>query len=356
MTLPPCDPRFVRNAWYPAAWSRDLGRSLAARTVLGEPVVLFRREDGTVAALRDVCPHRHLPLSMGRLKADAIECGYHGLTFDCTGACVRVPGQETIPASAKVAAFPIVERLGLAWIWMGDPAKADPAMVIDVPEYHDPAWTVGEGDALEIGCHYLHLCDNLCDPSHVSFVHTSTLGNAQSEDVPVTTEAHDERIVVSRWIMDAPPIPVFARLGVFEGMVDRWHYYHLHAPSTAIIDFGTAEAGAIDPETGDRSRGYQVFACHFMTPVDETTVVDHWLHIRNFNTGDAAMTEGMSDQLRLAFDEDKAILEAIQRVEGRGDHAAGGRRPVRLAIDAAAQRFHRIIDRRIAAETAVAAE
>jgi len=115
---------FVQNAWYPAAWARDVGRSLTSRTILGDDVVLYRKQDGGVAALENMCPHRFAPLSMGKLKGDAVECGYHGMTFDCSGKCVRIPGQEIIPASAKVRSYPITESMGLAWIWMGDPEKA----------------------------------------------------------------------------------------------------------------------------------------------------------------------------------------------------------------------------------------
>ena len=116
---------YVRNAWYPAAWSRAISRELTTRRILGQPVVLFRTGTGAVAALEDACPHRLAPLSMGRLKGDTIECGYHGMTFDCRGECVRIPGQEVIPRNARVRSYPMVENMGLAWIWMGDPAAAD---------------------------------------------------------------------------------------------------------------------------------------------------------------------------------------------------------------------------------------
>ena len=84
--------RYVRNTWYPVAWSRDIGRTLARRTVIEEDVVLYRTEGGNVAALEDACPHKLAPLSIGRLEGDQVECGYHGLTFDASGRCTRVPG------------------------------------------------------------------------------------------------------------------------------------------------------------------------------------------------------------------------------------------------------------------------
>jgi phenylpropionate dioxygenase-like ring-hydroxylating dioxygenase large terminal subunit len=93
---------FVKNAWYVAAWSSEVGRQLLSRTILGEQVVLYRREDGTPAALVDRCPHKLAPLSLGELKGDHVQCGYHGMTFDCSGACIRVPGQQNIPPTARV--------------------------------------------------------------------------------------------------------------------------------------------------------------------------------------------------------------------------------------------------------------
>lgn len=336
---------FVRNAWYPAAWSRDVGRDLAHRKILGDQVVLYRLENGAVAALEDICPHRFAPLSMGKLKGDAIECGYHGMTFDCSGRCVRIPGQDIIPATAKIRSYPIRENMGLAWIWMGDPALAATTPTYDLPEYHDRRWSAVEGDALAIGCHYLSLADNLCDPAHVSFVHLSTLGSAASEDIPVQFEKKgDDRLLTWRWIMDSPAIPLFQKFGKFTSNVDRWHYYHYHAPSIAVIDFGSAPTGT-GAQDGRRDNCVQIFACHFITPVDDRSCIDHWLYVKNFDS-DEAMTKAMSDQFRVAFNEDKEILEAIQKNED----CAPGRRPIRLAIDASPINMRRMIDRMLDAE------
>jgi phenylpropionate dioxygenase-like ring-hydroxylating dioxygenase large terminal subunit len=342
---------FVRNAWYPAAWSRDIGHGLAHRKILGEPVVLYRLQSGEIAALEDICPHRFAPLSMGKLKGDAVECGYHGMTFDRSGRCVRIPGQEIIPANAKVRSYPITENMGLAWIWMGVPELAAATPVYDLPEYHDGKWSAVEGDALPIACHYLSLADNLCDPAHVSFVHLSTLGSAASEDIPVQFERKaGDGLLTWRWIMDSPAIPLFQKFGNFSGNVDRWHYYHYHAPSIAVIDFGSAPTGTGAPE-GRRDDCVQIFSCHFITPVDQTSCIDHWLYVKNFYS-DEATTQAMSDQFRLAFNEDKVILEAIQHNE----RLASDRRPLRLAIDAPPVNMRRMIDRMIERETPNATE
>ena len=94
---------FLRNYWYVAASASDIGRKPFRRIIMNEPVVFYRTEDGTPVALEDRCPHRRLPLSMGKLvDDDVLQCHYHGLRFDRTGACVRVPGQDMIPATARV--------------------------------------------------------------------------------------------------------------------------------------------------------------------------------------------------------------------------------------------------------------
>jgi len=130
---------FLRNAWYVAAWSKDIGRELTAETILGQKIVFYRRVDGSPVALENACPHRKLPLSKGTLKGDAIECGYHGLTFDGTGSCVAAPTQPgLIPRSAVVHSYPVVDRYRLLWVWMGDPDLADPSTIYEIEIYDDP--------------------------------------------------------------------------------------------------------------------------------------------------------------------------------------------------------------------------
>ena len=92
---------FLRNAWYVADWAKTITDELRQITVLEEKIVVYRTEARQPVALEDACPHRKLPLSMGRLRSDEIECGYHGLTFNRSGACTRVYGQDRIPPNAR---------------------------------------------------------------------------------------------------------------------------------------------------------------------------------------------------------------------------------------------------------------
>lgn len=335
---------FVRNAWYVAGWSRDFGEELRALEIVGQRLVMFRASDG-IKALEDRCPHRQLPLSKGKRIGDTIQCGYHGMTFDGGGQCVRVPGQSNLPKSAYVDAYPVEERHGIVWVWMGDPEIANPDEIFDLPEFSDPNWHAHQGDALHIKSHYLNVAENLVDPAHVSFVHPTTLGNAASENVPVHVSTSGDVIRAWRWIRDAPPIGFFQKFGGFSGNVDRWHYYDLHLPSTAVIDFGSIATEENCPEE-ERDRGVRIFALHFVTPVDAHNTIDHWMHLRNTAQGDEAASEQMDAMFRVAFAEDKEILEAVHEEEQRPQK----RRPIRIAIDKGPNVYRKRIRDRIAAE------
>jgi len=121
---------FLKDYWYVAAWSHEVGREPSARRILDVPVLMYRQEDGVATAMDDRCPHRRAPLSMGRILGDDVECGYHGMRFGPGGACTHIPGQEKIQAAAKTPAFPLVERHGFLWIWIGNEEMADREQVI----------------------------------------------------------------------------------------------------------------------------------------------------------------------------------------------------------------------------------
>ena len=335
---------YVRNTWYPLTWSRNVAHELARHVIIEEQIVVFRDSSGQVVAMEDVCPHRLAPLSIGRLVDDTIECGYHGLRFGCDGRCVRIPGQDRVPDSVRVRAYPVVENMGMVWIWMGDEDKADESKVFDLPEYHDDNYSSFEGDGLVLRANYLNLAENLCDPSHVAYVHQSTLSNKQHGDVPVHHERLENRVVTWRWIIDSPLIPIFEGLKPYQGNVDRWHYYHYYCPSIAIIDFGSAPTGTGAPE-GDRSDCIQMFACHFITPVDSDTCIQHWLLVKNM-PADEAVDQRLKDGLRIAFNEDKVVLEAIQNNEEKFKDV----RPVRLAIDASSMKMRKMVSEMISQE------
>jgi vanillate O-demethylase monooxygenase subunit len=132
---------FIKNCWYVAAWSHEVGANdLLARTIIGVPAVFWRHSDGHVVAFEDRCCHRGAPLSIGRREGDSLRCMYHGMLFDGSGACIDIPCQEKIPPGTRVRSLPVVERNRWIWVWMGAPAQADAASIPELPWLSDPAW------------------------------------------------------------------------------------------------------------------------------------------------------------------------------------------------------------------------
>src|SRR5436309_3583863 len=112
----------LRGLWYVALPGADLrpGR-VVPKVMLGEPLVIGRRRDGRVFALRDACPHRGIPLHYGRFDGETIACCYHGWRFDTAGTCVEIPslreGQEIDLGKIRAASYPCAEQQGLVWIY-----------------------------------------------------------------------------------------------------------------------------------------------------------------------------------------------------------------------------------------------
>ncbi len=338
---------FLKNAWYAAMWSGELPDGAPeARRILDEPVVLFRDRDGAPAALEDRCCHRAAPLSLGRCVGDALECGYHGLQFDRAGKCIRIPVQDRIPDNAHVRSYPVIEKWNAVWVWMGDPAAADEALIPDYFWMDDPNWMVTCG-TIRMKGNYQLLIDNLLDFTHVTYLHRDTIAGEEREgEAPVEVERTDNSVTVSRWLLDYDPPPLFARAGGFNGKVDRWQYTRWTAPSTLAFDVGCAAAGTGAP-AGNRDQGISIWSTHLITPEDETHTQYHWAYVRNFGLDDPEMTRLLHDGAKATFMEDVVMIEAQQErlggvsIEGCMDIAADGP-PLQM---------RRIMDTLIAAES-----
>jgi phenylpropionate dioxygenase-like ring-hydroxylating dioxygenase large terminal subunit len=87
---------FIQNLWYVAAWANEFGAAPIGQTIIDEPVVLFRMSDGTAVAMENCCPHRHVPLSHGRIEGDSLRCMYHGMRFAADGSCTETPGAAPV--------------------------------------------------------------------------------------------------------------------------------------------------------------------------------------------------------------------------------------------------------------------
>jgi vanillate O-demethylase monooxygenase subunit len=308
--------------------------------ILGEPIVLFRAEDGTPVAFEDRCPHRHLPLSMGRLVGDTLQCLYHGLRFGRDGRCVYIPGQEHIPQAAKVRCYPVVERYRWIWIWMGDPMLADPAAIADFHWLDDPNWGA-KGAYLHVEANWQLVVDNLLDLTHLAFVHETTIGNlALAEHANVNVARTPNGVVVTRWIINQEPPPTFKKVGGFLGKVDRWQIIDFTPPAFLRLDVGATPTGTGAPE-GKRVGGINMRNLNAITPETETTAHYFWGQAHDFDVKNPQTTDKIFEQIQTAFLEDVAVFSAQQRNLNFVDKPS----QVDIAADAGAIQARRILAR-----------
>jgi vanillate O-demethylase monooxygenase subunit len=340
---------FLRNCWYVAAWDYELidGR-LLARTLLNDRIVLYRGDGGSVIALQDRCPHRGALLSKGRREGDSVRCMYHGIRFDGTGRCTQIPGQDMIPPRLRVRSYPIVERNHLVWIWMGDPALADPGSIIDFPYLSDPRWK-GIPDYLHYDANYLLIMDNLSDFAHLAFVHTKTLGGSEEYAFvtkPVAIERLERGFRVERWHMnsDSPP---FHRKVIpnKDDKVDRRNIANMFIPGIFYMETMFAPAGQ-GAEKGNLEGARQYRNCQFMTPETDRTTHFFWAYLNDFEGNDATISRSLHASLVEGFMEDKAIIER-QQVTLDEDPSF---QMLAILADAPLAHFRRVLDKLIEAE------
>ena len=331
---------FLRNFWYVAAAEEEIGRTPFGRMILGEPVVLFRTEDGHPVAFEDRCPHRHLPLSMGKLVGDTLQCHYHGLRFGADGRCVRIPGQDHIPKAAKAKTYPVAERYRWIWIWMGDPALADPAAIPDFHWLDDPEWGA-KSSYLHVDANWQLIVDNLLDLTHLAFVHETTIGNAAiAEHAQVKVDRAPNNVVVTRWVIDQDPPPTYKKVGGFTGNVDRWQIIDFAPPAFLRLDVGATPTGTGAPQ-GKRVGGISMRNLNAITPETETTTHYFWGQAHSFDVKNPETTNKIFEQVRTAFLEDVAVFTAQQRMLNLVPNPP----QVDIAADAGAIAARRIIDR-----------
>ena len=315
------------------------------RRFLDEPVLLFRTRAGPIAALEDRCPHRLVPLSIGRRIEDSIQCGYHGTVIGSDGRCVRIPGQNHVPANGATRSYPALDRYGLIWIWMGDAALADPAIVPNLPWLEHPDWATARG-YLHFEADYRLITDNLLDLSHETYIHDSSIGNSEADSIAhfppkITIEA--ESIVRARRDMhNIDPPPAWAAAHRFSGRIDRLQIASYSPPGINMTEAGYR----LNRDEGD----YHFLGrlMHLLTPETQHSTHYFFTHSRNERLDDVALTANMVDGAMRTFSEDKFVLELQQRaLLERGDSRVPN---MTIALDAGPIQGRRLLEAAIQRE------
>ena len=335
--------QYLKRAWYCASWSYEITRQPMARTILDEQVLLYRKEDGSAVAIGNICPHRFAPLNLGELRGDAIQCPYHGLRFDHTGACVLNPHDERISPSLKVKAYPIVERHRAIWIWMGEPGLANPALVPDC-SHHDNSKFRTIFDRIPVPGNYELVSDNLLDLTHIRFLHKSFVAPKVKafeyklvQDGQTVRSIYNMRESERAGIMDVtwPQAPEL--LDIYVSM--RWN-----APANLTLTNRIVAAGS--PEES----GVLGMTSHLITPETATSSHYFWATSRDYLLDDAAFERRLHENTqRVITDEDAVMIGLVQRSMGQtGDIRA--LRAVILPTDGAAMRARLILGQLLKAE------
>jgi phenylpropionate dioxygenase-like ring-hydroxylating dioxygenase large terminal subunit len=305
--------KFLKNTWYVAAWAHELSaQNVLARTIAKTPLIFWRAQNGNITALADRCCHRAAPLSAGRREGDNIRCMYHGLLFNRCGQCIQIPSQSAIPPAARVRAYPVIERSKWVWVWMGEEAKADPALIPDTHYLDDPGWH-GRPGYLHYDANYLLITDNLLDFSHLSYVHEKTLGGSARYAGSKPKVSRDKRSVrVERWHLDDDPAPFLKNIKTWPGNVDRWNIYDVVLPGVLLMDSGSAPTGTGAPD-GRRADAAIFFGCQAVTPETETSSHYFFQQSHGFALDDPSVTERLTESVLAGFYEDRDIIVAQQR-------------------------------------------
>lgn len=343
----PSDPasrNYPYNCWWVAALRDELSREMLGRWLLDTHVLMFRKEDGTAVAMENRCPHRGAPLTLGCLKGDTVQCGYHGFTFGSDGKCLDVPSMKSPPGAARVPTYPLIEHGPFVWIYLGDPAVID-----DVPPPPLLDWLEDDAftriyDHMTMDANYMLLKENVLDLTHFGYVHATTFKIHSWWSEPPKFTA-DEYTTTFHHYFEKIALPaLFADpLGVPHGTeMDRDNHGSFLSPALQV-----ANADFIDPTTRERRGRFRI--CHGTTPINGESMHYFWSIGRDHGTSPEEMS-GLRDITRIAFKEDQDMIEAIQQTWKRDPR--GNKAPeISVKMDAGGVNARRIVDKWMARET-----
>lgn len=301
-------PGELRNCWYIAGRAIDFNGTPLARTILAEPIVFYRKSDGGLCALEDRCAHRMTPLSMGRCEGDDLRCLYHGSKYAPSGRCIELPGQSRIPERMRVKSYPVHERSGWCWVWMGKPELADPKLIPPVFDLAQAGWLTGT-TMRDYAAGVDLITENLLDTSHIEHVHASN-GFAELWWLanPPKVTLIDRGVRVEWWAEQLP-----AGDNVF---VDQRAIYHCWAPGTKLMNLDSFSPGtAKHVRSGGECPAPLAINLACFAPVPITATTTRFFLAWAVPDGEGAMArlESSMASVERGFDEDQRMLEAQQR-------------------------------------------
>lgn len=332
---------FFLNTWYCAGWAHELIDEPITRTLLNEQVLMYRKQDGVAVAIGNRCPHRFAPLHKGKLVDDIIQCPYHGLRFDSSGTCVHNPhGDGKIPSAARVKAYPLTERYGVLWIWMGDAALVNPDDIPNFGPLDDPKhYTVVHG-YLKIPANYELMNDNLLDLSHVHYLHpflADQRAPLPGFEAKISMKQEANTVFSYTTLLNSRPSPLYKLLWQSDAEVGETRaHMRWDPPGNLFLDTGITHMGR------PISEGPSIPSAHLLTPETEMSTHYHFAVARDRLLDDAAISEAVLKGTVESFEnEDEPMIGWCQ--ENMGTINLDSLNPVLLSGDAAPVRARRVL-------------
>ena len=299
------------NTWYVAAESTDLKDKPVRVKMLGQYFALFRGEDGVARAVSDVCIHRGGSLGNGKIKKNCIECPYHGWQFDGEGKCTKIPASgpdKPIPKRARVDYYPVKEKFGWVWVFVGDLPEEQRPPLPEFPEYDDTEnWRCVRGE-FKWEANYARVCENALDPAHAAFIHGDTFGNPDDPTIHDFKVDRDEYSGGATFHLTRPPIKGIWKLvkgNVERPAVEVRNEYHLSGMTVLLRQ--------------KISDWMQLALFDVNTPVDENHTHTRWIIARSFFRGPfaryfmAADSDSKRRTLKI-FEQDRVVVEKIKPI------------------------------------------
>ena len=335
---------YPRNMWWVAARSDEINEKPISRWLLETPVVLYRLEDGTPAALYDRCPHRWAPLSEGHVEGDKIICPYHGMQFNSEGHCTKAPTQKMMPKTAQIPSFKVLERGAFLWIWMGDQDAID-CEPPDVSYQTDNDWTF-LGGYYDVKANWVLIRENVMDLTHIAFLHKNTF--KQNDWITAPDSYLDGETICYEQEFDLAPLsPLFcAGMGLPEDKpILRKQVGRMPTLAISFSDWNVTDP---NPEEGARSK-FIMRGCHIVTPGKKGETHYFWGAAFDVPQLNEDVINKTKNSVTAAFDEDKHLLEIMQK-QIQDDPTGMNYLEVTLGADGAGILVRKLLNKKLSEE------
>lgn len=308
----------MENHWYVAGLATEFNRQLFARTILNKSLVFYRDEDGITIILQNRCAHRSFPLDQSNLEKGGIRCKYHGIKYNHDGEITDVPCQNSCPKGG-IKKYISHEIGPMVWVWMGENAKAD---INDIPELdiHDmDKWCHVVGPYNHMEGSYILLHENLCDLSHLPYLHAATFKFPKEYTAAaIHMEQSGNQVTFYRQLDDWNLLRPF-----FHPNLDFGQNKVIYKSGGKFMSPATNKGyGLLYPidENGKMAEPTGHYVSHYLTPETEKSCHYFWFIARNYELDDDNYSKKQGAMVQSGFDEDCVAIKALQQMFDDDQH------------------------------------